>query len=620
MASPASDQHRAPHDGLAAWALVRARDLEIERLKTELAAATDVIALSRQQTRDASALAEKQSQDYRMLIETVTTGYSSASGIIHDAMLSQDSRPAPAKSLAEGSAAELQIVVDWSSVVFKNHSLRRLVQHFIGLPSLRLGETWSLLALQVRQGICRGCVLQNDRPLVSKLAKLEYLEASLFAWRAVQFAVTDPEHFLLVVRLTGIWSTRDTFRLGIAPQTLPLEGDEGRSVGFWLSPRSGRLFPGKDEGQRVPQLHCGHDGGFRNQVGVTRRKGRGKGEGQSPQAQRGVETGQGAGSIAINASLVAGSLWALEYKYGVLEFFFAESCTHPFVSLGPGEFASVRGTEGLRRLPRAEGGFRPSILCRCPGSGRASLEATYAASPPVGIATQCVAGRSFEEMPWLQRSSHYRAGEPNASVMRMHPQLLCPETSVFRLAHLSSFRMPIHVDNPFHFRLSVHVRGHWTATETFYLGIEPASKPPSWHLRLNIRTGQLMMGRGRLSADGGDDPPRRPSGNHVLPGLFCGPRRVDMPRGSRRNGLGRNGRGLSDGGIWGLSLWNGCVTFFFADEVQRLSLGEAHTLGAEDYDIRGDPSLAPSFPPSSVGYRPVIGFQPICPRYYMFHP
>jgi hypothetical protein len=92
--------------------------------------------------------------------------------------------------------------------------------------------------------VCRA--LNFNRALlngdVAKIVTLRKTRHLMSPWRSVQFKVGDYGHFVFIVQLTGRWSTKDTFRLGVATATLPLDGADGHVYGFWLSPKSGRFI------------------------------------------------------------------------------------------------------------------------------------------------------------------------------------------------------------------------------------------------------------------------------------------------------------------------------------------------------------------------------------------
>lgn len=167
-------------------------------------------------------------------------------------------------------------------------------------------------------------------------------------------------------------------------------------------------------------------------------------------------------------------------------------------------------------------------------------------------------------------------------------------------------RFLVDVDNPLDFRVAFRIGGHWPAIGTMYLGVEGCSQSGEyWMVRLNLRTGQVLIG-GPQDSGGGDDT-HEISGNHILPGLFSGTRADGAPRGSRRNQLGRSGRRLQQGVVWGLQMKEHCLSFFCICDGHRHELGDLHD--AKDPLVLSNSSIPPFFGRSCPGYRPFFAFR-----------
>lgn len=114
-----------------------------------------------------------------------------------------------------------------------------VLQHILGFLDI-LGSWHTFPVRQSLASTCRFLVkvghhAEGDALIVSMLM-------SPTSWRAVQFAVESHDTFSVAIQILGDWSTLDTFRLGVAPSSLPLQGEDGHGCGFWISPRSGRLI------------------------------------------------------------------------------------------------------------------------------------------------------------------------------------------------------------------------------------------------------------------------------------------------------------------------------------------------------------------------------------------
>mmetsp|Transcript_25749 Transcript_25749/g.58626 ORF Transcript_25749/g.58626 Transcript_25749/m.58626 type:complete len:781 (-) Transcript_25749:124-2466(-) len=511
-------------------ALLRAKDLENERLAAEIAVATEARMLAQRQLEDVLALGRRQATEYYRVLEQATTNESTVMGNCDESELSN-----PRAGLPQPSQG-CPISTSGLHVLQNDDILQRILPSFSpgwGFPSI---EGSNLACLCRGMPTCKGTVIKlgSSHPPTS--------------WNAVQFSVDDPNHFVIVVKTSGYWGTNDSFRLGIAPTSMPLDGECGCKCGYWLSPKSGYLI-GQDGSNHVMASLVADQSlprtCFRDVKGAQRGKeqGKWKGKGKSePRARfrdaKGVQRGKGKGNgkpaSGATAFLVAGSVWVLHYRHGCLEFLFAESDRGPLESLGPAQFACTRTKQnpGMCRLPSPADGFVPSLLCRCPvrqgpatiissaGSRRevheqpfAVVTVMHAASPAPGVENLSLVGHSFEDLGWcrpychltlprysvqaLSRSStelnlaHFAFQRWKCcvaavvNVLRGSQGLQCIGHAGFALSHSVPrgehwVRIPFDVDNPHEFKLAVRVEGHWLKRDEFLIGLEPIDSDNSF--------------------------------------------------------------------------------------------------------------------------------------------
>ena len=345
--------------------------------------------------------------------------------------------------------------------------------------------------------LTEGCAWGLAKVVVCKL------QSSSSIWRASEFPVEDTSCFFFAVRVCGDWATRDNFRIGVAAPDLPLEGEDGHRVGFWLAPKSGRTLGQGMDAVLLPELDRGANG-FRTARGVTRGKGMGKGKHFSAQALRGKGEGLPPGSVNLDARLSSGTVWALALEGSRLSFFVAESEDCPFESVG---------AIGVDRAGRA---LYPSLLCLvrlcqeecevkdfhegrgkggrwakghvghaslrrrgCPSDKYPGLAVLAAVSTPetIDCLSHAVAGRSLAGIPW---ASLRGAAGPITPVYR--PLRASPNLLLHKLRHFERcaqwVEIPLKVSNSSHFRIALEVQGSWSAHDRFRFGVAPAGQAP----------------------------------------------------------------------------------------------------------------------------------------------
>ena len=157
-------------------------------------------------------------------------------------------------------ACELEVErlsVDWGSAVLSRSSdvwlrINAFLPRLDGVFPFHSAEELELSC------VCRSLV-NRCRETVIKLQCRVPSESSA-SWRTVQFSVEDPSHFVMVVQLEGTWNAKDVFRMGIAPKSVSLDGEQGWRCGLWFSPKSGRLMGEDGSKCMVPVLEVDGDG------------------------------------------------------------------------------------------------------------------------------------------------------------------------------------------------------------------------------------------------------------------------------------------------------------------------------------------------------------------------
>lgn len=436
-----------------------AKDLKIKRLEAELLAANDTIESLQKHLQNAGALLDNQAAQHQSSGNPSSDQHASARHHVPPQSCTLESRSVDSHNRGLG-----EVVLCCDRVAHR-------------ISAFLYGES----SLTCSMRVCRGSSLRRTRCLQDGDV-ITVNRKRLFhpEWRTIQFAVQDRSHFFLVVELAGTWSTKDTFRIGVSREQIPLEGEDGNKEGYWLSPKSGNLLGADGTRHFIPGLDCP----FRNGKGVERGKGKGRGKGSSTQARRGAdENGDGAGSIAINGNLDGRSIWAVEYFNGYLDFFFAASRDSPLQNLGEVRFAEWK-------LPTISPSYLPSLLLRCPERFKpylwerdgiqavnqqpfASLQVHFAGTPPCQV-SRCVVGQSISTVSWLDLS----AGR--LQVYRRNQSLRFIEPSTFELCHLASLAgtgawecWPFEISDCQHFKVAVRVEREWEEKDEFVLGIVP---------------------------------------------------------------------------------------------------------------------------------------------------
>eukprot|EP00404_Azadinium_spinosum_P041135 CAMPEP_0180825882 /NCGR_PEP_ID=MMETSP1038_2-20121128/73219_1 /TAXON_ID=632150 /ORGANISM="Azadinium spinosum, Strain 3D9" /LENGTH=567 /DNA_ID=CAMNT_0022868397 /DNA_START=12 /DNA_END=1712 /DNA_ORIENTATION=+ len=563
-------------------AVMRVHELEIERLSSQLAMANEARELAQRQLKDALQSGANHAKEYRNLVEGLAMCQHE-----HDTDL-DDQKDQPSTSN-----------IDWGSAILNRSSdiLPRIIACFCLSGAFHSTEDLKISC------VCRSLVSMDKEMVINLRPRLPKT-----TWRTIQFAVDDPSHFVLVVELSGTWGAHDSFRLGIAPASVHLDGEQGHSCGYWFSPKSGRLLGEDGSDCIVPALAIDEDR-FRHRQGhgIERASFKGLGKGESARQFR-KRAGKKQFESRQFARLTAGTVWVFHYRHRVLELFFARSCKHAFESLGPARFASSCACKGgMRQLQVDSDDYAPSLLCRCPvrdgpvgitssrghtswisSSPSAILTVVHAASPASDVETLCLVGRTLESLGWCQgrpalcrrgRMAHafqswkFHVMAAPIHILRMCPRLRCLGPAMFELSQpMVGFcgspywiRVPINVDNPYSFRVAVRVEGRWLKHDEFLLGLEPNrnyldSGGMECLSRMKIRRGPLGQFEGKPhptrekvqdellfnSRNGmlGED-------QYYLSGLWQS-RHYDSRH--NRNDVGRSGEGLAAGHIWAMEL------------------------------------------------------------------